>query len=175
MGGAGNTISYFGNRGNVKAQGKEGKVRDNEDILPPSSMVPPPLGKEGLSRAEGDAVESVGEASETFGGANNGILSYMKNKISGIVNYSQEEMSKISKEGKSYKNYVLGKDISLRDFFGFSRKKSGKFEKLYLGKISFDLAQRVNTVHLNKKANRLNVNRISSIYGKDGIKSFITE
>lgn len=33
----------------------------------------------------------------------------------------------------------------------------------------------VAALHLNKKENRLSVNRITSIYGKDGIKGFLTE
>lgn len=67
-------------------------------------------------------------------------------KSDGISGYTEEEKKKISKVGKSYINYVVGKDISLEEFFNHSRKNSGKFEKLYLGKISGENIEKINKV-----------------------------
>lgn len=65
----------------------------------------------------------------------------------GVTKYADEEAAKISKIGPTYSNYVLDKDMSLRAFFEKNtRKKNNIYEKLYMGKISDNLSERIDSI-----------------------------
>lgn len=65
-------------------------------------------------------------------------------KNRGVVPYTREQAEKISREAKTYRNFVEGEDISINEFFERAQNTSDKFEKLYLGRISQELAEQVN-------------------------------
>lgn len=65
----------------------------------------------------------------------------------GVTKYTDEEATKISKIGPTYSHYVLDKDMSLRVFFERNaRKKNNIYEKLYMGKISDNLSERIDSI-----------------------------
>ncbi len=76
-----------------------------------------------------------------------------KYKLSGendaIIAYEPEESNKITKISKTFDNYVEGKDITLKEFFNMSRRKTKKFQKLYMGKISNEMAALINKVFMD--------------------------
>lgn len=63
-----------------------------------------------------------------------------------VNNYTAEEASRISRDAKTYRNFVEGHDMSLKEFAERSLKGTDKFEKLYMGKIPDDMVERINNV-----------------------------
>ncbi|MBR5543280.1 MAG: hypothetical protein IKU65_04215, partial [Oscillospiraceae bacterium] len=70
-----------------------------------------------------------------------------ENSGGNVIEYTTEEADGIRKDSQTFRNVIVGTDITLGEFFNkwkFGRKKGEKLEKLYLGKVSESVKQQIS-------------------------------